>query len=240
MGEVQAPWSNAVAALHAGLAAVAALKHRSQTGEGQFIEVAQLEATASMLGEAILGYQMTGEPPLPHGNRDEEFAPHNNYRCAEEDQWVAIAVGTEEEWLSFCQALGNPQWTRSAMFAQRADRLRHEKELDEAVSGWTSTRSSYEITELLQAHKVAAMPVMNIADQFSDSHLSERQFYVDIDHPHVGSEWIYGMPWRLSETPGQIRTSAPLLGQHNDYILGQVLGLPAESLAALESQGVVY
>lgn len=84
------------------------------------------------------------------------------------------------------------------------------------------------------------MPVMNIADQFSDPHLSERKFYVDIDHPHVGAEWISGMPWQLSDTPGQIRTPAPLLGQHNDYILGELLGLSAESLAALESQGVVY
>lgn len=240
VGELQAPWSDAVAAVHAGLAAVAALRHRSRTGEGQFIEVAQLEATTSMLGEAILGYQMTGVTPLPQGNRDEEFAPHGNYRCAGEDQWVAIAVGAEEEWLSFCQALGKPDWTRSPKFTGRADRMRHQAELDQAISGWTSTRSAQEITELLQARGVAAMPVMNIADQFSDPHLSDRQFYVDIDHPHVGSEWIYGMPWRLSDTPGQIRSSAPLLGQHNDYILGQVLGLAAETLADLESQGVIY
>ncbi|MFB3098217.1 MAG: CaiB/BaiF CoA transferase family protein [Dehalococcoidia bacterium] len=240
VGELQAPWSDAVASLHAGLAAVAALKHRNRTGEGQFIEVAQLEATTSMLGEAILGYQMTGETPSPQGNRDEEFAPHSNYRCAGEDQWVAIAVGSEEEWQSFCQALDNPEWTRSPKFAHRADRLRHQEELDEEVSGWTSTRAAQEITALLQAHGVAAMPVMNIADQFSDPHLSERQFYVDIDHPHVGAEWISGMPWQLSDTPGQIRTPAPLLGQHNDYILGELLGLSAESLAALESQGVVY
>lgn len=240
VGELQAPWSDTVASIHAGLAAVAALKHRSRTGQGQFIEVAQLEATTSMLGEAILGYQMTGETPLPQGNRDEEFAPHSNYRCAGDDQWVAIAVGSEEEWLSFCQALGNPEWARSTKFTHRADRLRHQEELDEKVSGWTGTRPALEITELLQAHGVAAMPVMNIADQFSDPHLSERQFYVDIDHPHVGAEWISGMPWRLSDTPGQIRSPAPLLGQHNDYVLGQVLGLSAESLAALESQGVVY
>ena len=240
VGELQAPWSDAVASIHAGLAAVAALRHRNRTGEGQFIEVAQLEATTSMLGEAILGYQMNGETPLPQGNRDEEFAPHNNYRCAGEDQWVAIAVGAEEEWLAFCQALGNPEWARSPKFTRRADRLRHLEELDQEVSGWASTRPALEITELLQAHGVAAMPVMNIADQFSDPHLSERQFYVDIDHPHVGAEWIYGMPWRLSDTPGQIRTSAPLLGQHNGYVLGQVLGLSAASLAALETQGVVY
>ena len=115
-----------------------------------------------------------------------------------------------------------------------------ERSWNECVSEWTSPLPAPEITELLQAHGVAAMPVMNIADQFADPHLSERQFYVDIDHPHVGAELIYGMPWRLSDTPGQIRTSAPLLGQHNDYILGQVLGLSAENLAALESQGVVY
>ena len=240
VGELQAPWSDAVAAIHAGLAAVAALRHRNRTGQGQFIEVAQLEATTGMLGEGLLDYQMNGQIARPQGNYDAGFAPHNNYPTADQDKWVAIAVSTEEEWRSFCRVLGHPDWTRDPRFADLAGRLEHIRDLDEHVASWTRQRSAQEITELLQAQKVAAMPVMNIEDQFADPHLQERQFYVDIEHPHVGAEWLYGMPWLLSDTPGGVRAPAPLLGQHNDFLLRQLLGLSSEDLRRMEAEGVIY
>jgi benzylsuccinate CoA-transferase BbsF subunit len=240
VGELQAPWSDVVAALHAALAAVAALRHRNLTGKGQFIEVAQLEATTSMLGEAILGYQMTGRAAQPQGNYDPDFAPHNNYPCAGEDKWVSIAVRTEEEWRAFCRALSNPQWTRHPRFADKSSRLQHVQELDRQVRSWTEQHSAQEITELLQQHGVAAMPVMNIEDQFADPHLQERQAYVDIEHPQVGVEWLYGMSWLLSGTPGRVRAPAPQLGQHNEYVLRHLLGLPAPELERLQAAQVVY
>ena len=240
VGELQAPWSDVVAALHAALATVAALRHRNLTGEGQFIEVAQLEATTSMLGEAFLGYQMTGRVPRPQGNYDPDFAPHNNYPCAGEDKWVSIAVRTEEEWRAFCRALGNPQWTRDPRFADKSSRLKHIRQLDQHIRSWTEQYSAQEITRLLQQHGVAAMPVMNIEDQFADPHLQERQAYVETEHPHVGVEWLYGMSWLLSGTPGSVRAPAPLLGQHNEYVFRQLLGLPAQELERLQAAQVVY
>jgi benzylsuccinate CoA-transferase BbsF subunit len=240
VGELQAPWSDVVAALHAALAAVAAMRHRNLTGEGQFIEVAQLEATTSMLGEAVLGYQMTGQAARPRGNYDPDFAPHNNYPCAGQDKWVSIAVRIEEEWRAFCRALDNPEWTRDPRFADKASRLQHIEELDQYIRFWTEQHPAQEITELLQRHGVAAMPVMNIEDQFADPHLQERQAYVDVEHPHVGVEWLYGMSWLLSGTPGSVRAPAPLLGQHNEYVFRQLLGLPARDLERLQASQVVY
>jgi benzylsuccinate CoA-transferase BbsF subunit len=240
VGELQAPWSDVVAALHAALAAVAALRHRNLTGEGQFIEVAQLEATTSMLGEAVLGYQMSGQAAQPRGNYDPDFAPHNNYPCAGQDKWVSIAVRTEEEWRAFCRALDNPEWTRDPRFADKASRLQHIEELDQYIRSRTEQHPAQEITELLQRHGVAAMPVMNIEDQFADPHLQERQAYVDVEHPHVGVEWLYGMSWLLSGTPGSVRAPAPLLGQHNEYVFRQLLGLPARELERLQASQVVY
>ena len=201
VGELQAPWSDVVAALHAALATVAALRHRNHTGQGQFIEVAQLEATASLLGEAFLDCQMSGAPPQPQGNYHPAFAPHNNYPCAEADRWVAIAVGSGAEWQSFCAALGQPEWCADARFADHQSRLQHLAELDAHVAAWTGQYTAQEITDQLQAYGVAAMPVMNIEDQFLDPHLQERQAYLDVEHPHVGAEWLYGMPWLLGETP---------------------------------------
>jgi benzylsuccinate CoA-transferase BbsF subunit len=240
VGQLQAPWSDAVAALHAALGTVAALRHRNLTGEGQSIEVAQLEATTSMLGEPLLDYQMTGTVAGPQGNFDPEFAPHNNYPCAEEDTWVAIAVRGEKEWEGFCRALDNPGWTRDACFEDRHGRVGHCRDLDRHVAEWTRQRTAQEITGLLQQHGVAAMPVMSIEGQFMDPHLQERQAFAEVEHPHVGAEWVYGMPWLLSDTPGSVRTSAPLLGQHNEYIFLELLGMPAGELECLQAAEVVY
>ena len=108
VGEMQSAWSDAIAALHAALAAVTALRHRNLTGEGQYVEVSQIEATTAMLGEPLLDYEMNQRVGGPQGNQDPEFAPHNNYPCLGDDRWVAIAVKSEEEWLAFCNALGQP------------------------------------------------------------------------------------------------------------------------------------
>ena len=240
VGELQAPWSDVVAAMHAALAAVAALRHRNRTGQGQFIEVAQLEATTSMLGEGILEYQMTGRVLGPQGNYDPDFAPHNNYPCAGDDQWVSIAVRTEEEWQSLCRALGNTDWSSDPRFTNKRSRLFNSRELDRLVGNWTRRHSREEITRLLQQHGVAAMPVMNIEDQFTDSHWQAREAYVDIEHPHAGTEWLYGMPWLLSDTPGSVRTPAPLLGQHNEYVFCQLLGMSVKELERLQAAQVVY
>ena len=240
VGELQSPWSDSVSSVQAALAVVAALWHRSRTGEGQSIEVAQLEATTSMLGEALLDYQMTGSVAQPKGNYDSEFAPHNNYPCDGDDKWVAIAVRTEEEWRGFCQALGSPDWAIDGRFKDRYSRLQHHADLDRHVGEWTRGRSPVEITEILQGYGVAAMPVMNIEDQFMDPHLRERQAFAEVEHPHLGAEWLYGMPWLLSDTPGSIRTAAPLVGQHNEYVLGHLLGLPAEEMERLQAEQVIY
>lgn len=244
VGELQAPWSDVMAAIHAALAAVAALRHRNLTGQGQSIEVAQLEATTSMLGEAFLEYQMTGAAPGPKGNYDADYAPHNNYPCRNSetgaDRWVAIAVGGDAEWQAFCAALGNPAWTTDPRFADLEGRLAHVQALDAHVSDWTRQRTAEEIRDLLQSRGVAAMPVMNIEDQFLDPHLQERQAYLEVEHPHVGVEWLYGMPWLLGDTPGGIRAPAPLLGQHNDYVFKELLGRPSEEMARLVEQQAIY
>lgn len=240
VGELQSPWSDAVASIHAGLATLAALRHRNRTGMGQKVEVAQLEATASMLGEAFLDNQMNGMERTPQGNYDADFAPHNNYPCAGDDKWVAIAVKTGEEWRGFCRALGDPAWTQERGFADRAARLNNTADLDRHVSQWTSGLSAQEITGKLQEHGVAAMPVMNIEDQFLDPHLQQREAYAQVDHPQIGTEWVYGMPWLLSETPGSVRTPAPLLGQHNEYVFHDLLGVTLDELERLRERQVIY
>ncbi len=240
VGELQAAWSDTVAALYTALSIAAALRYRNRTGCGQYVEAAHLEGTASMLGVPMLQYQMTGAIPTPPGNDDPDFAPHNNYPCVEEDTWVAISVGADAEWDALVDVVGDKTLAHSPDFADHSARWNNRRALDKAISAWTRTRSAPEITELLQARGVAAMPVMNIADQFADPHLNARETYVEVEHPRVGAEMVYGVPWRFSDTPGGVHNPAPLLGQHNDYVLGQVLGIDESRLDRLAAEQVVY
>ncbi len=245
VGELQAAWSDTVAALCAALGVVAALRHRNRTGEGQYVEAAHLEGTAALLGVPMLEYQMTGAIPVPPGNDDRDFAPHNNYPCAGEDAWVAIAACTDKEWKALADTIdsegtADSSLTTDARFADKTSRWINRRGLDEVIAAWTRGMSPQQITETLQAAGVAAMPVMNIADQFADPHLNARETYVEIDHPHAGAEMVYGVPWRFSDTPGSVGAPAPLLGQHNDYILKDLLGMDRTRFDALIAEQVVY
>ena len=240
VGELQAAWSDTVAAMCAALGVVAALRHRNRTGCGQYVEAAHLEGSAALLGVPMLQYQMTGNVTTPLGNDDPDFAPHNNYPCAGEDAWVSIAVGTDTEWRALTDVLGDGGLTRDARFCDSASRWRNRRVLDGIVAEWTRARTPEEATSLLQSAGVAAMPVMNIADQFADPHLNARETYVEIDHPHVGAEMLYGVPWLFSGTPGSVRAPAPLLGQHNEYVLTELLGMDDAKVRRLSDEQVVY
>jgi crotonobetainyl-CoA:carnitine CoA-transferase CaiB-like acyl-CoA transferase len=239
VGTLQVAFCDAVGALHAVVAILAALRHRQATGEGQAIEVAQWEAAVSMLGEGLLDYVMNGRVLGPIGNAHPSMVPHNNYRCAGEDAWVAIAVRSEEEWQAFCRATDHPEWADDSRFADAYRRRQHCADLEVLITDWTSQRTPYEAMEKLQAAGVAAMPVMSLEDQFRDPHLRAREIHLESEHPKVGLEFLHGIPWRLSDTPGRIRRPAPLLGEHNQYVFGELLGLPEPEIQRLMEVGAI-
>jgi benzylsuccinate CoA-transferase BbsF subunit len=240
VGTLQVAFCDAVGALHAVVAILAALRHRQATGDGQAIEIAQWEAAVSMLGEGLLDYVMNGRVLTPVGNAHPTMVPHDNYRCAGDDAWVAIAVRSEDEWRAFCQATGHPQWVDDPRFADAYRRRQHRDELDRLIAVWTGQRTPYEAMEILQAAGVAAMPVMNLEDQFCDPHLRAREIHLESEHPKVGLEFLHGIPWRLSQTPGRISRPAPLLGEHNPYVFGELLGLPEAEIQRLTEAGAIY
>ena len=237
-GQTQGAWCDVVASLTALVAVLAAIRHRNQTGEGQYIEIAQMEAAAAPLGEGIMDVVMNGRVPESQGMEHAVMAPHGNYPCAGEDKWVSIAIPHERQWDAFCKAIGNPSWMASPEFADAYSRSVHKEALDGHIAEWSRGHTAEEATELLQAAGVAAMSVMNIEDQFTDPNLREREAYVEIEHPKVGAEWIPGMPWLLSDTPGRIERHAPLMGEHNLQVFQELLGMDAEQYQALEAEGV--
>ena len=222
------------------IAALAALHHRLHTGEGQYIDLSMWEAVGTMMGEATMDYVMNGRVAEARGNRHSVMAPHGIYPCRGDDDWVSIAVGTQEEWNALRAALGDPLWAGEERYADSYRRRRHREELDRHIAGWTSTRDAYEITQVLQAAGVAAMPCLDQRGRYFDPHLRARECYVDVDHPVLGTEPLYGIPYKLSETPGRIRRHAPLMGEDNHYVFGELLGLSLEERNSLIEEKVLY
>jgi len=218
------------------------LRHRNLTGEGQFVDMAQSEASTCLIGESIMEYSMNGRVMGFQGNRSQWMAPHNLYPCRGEDRWVSIAVKTDREWESFCQAIGNPSWTKDEKFADNYARRRNRKELDRLVSEWTRNQTPYEVMDILQKAGVAAMPSLDDEERcFTDPHHKARESIVDVKTPDIDQPVpIYNVPWKLSETPGKVRHCAPMLGEHNDYVYGDILGLSKEEISSLTKEKVIY
>jgi benzylsuccinate CoA-transferase BbsF subunit len=238
--QVMSAYGDASSSIHGAFAVLAALWHREVTGEGQHIELSESEGVTSLMGEAIMEYTMNGRSMSLQGNYHPAMSPHGTYPCKGKDRWISIAIETDEEWQRFCMAIGRAEWVNDARFADRYGRLVNRRELDGLVQSVTINYEPYELTEILQNVKVAAIPAMNIEDQYSDPHYRERKTYVEIQHPLIGMEILPGVPFRMSKTPGDIHRPAPSLGEHSQYVLSELLHLSPDTIKELVSQQIVY
>jgi crotonobetainyl-CoA:carnitine CoA-transferase CaiB-like acyl-CoA transferase len=226
--------------INAAVAICAALAARKRTGKGQCIDVSMWEAMTALVPEGWMEYAMNGTEVLRDGNHDVWMAPHNCFRCQGEDEWAAIACGSDEEWRALCQAIGQPQLATDSRFHTAKDRKANEGKLEEVVTAWTVQRDKWEVTRMLQAVGVAAFPSMNSKDLTEDSHLNERGFFAKLLHPEVGEKIHTGIPWILTNAPNGVRSPAPLLGQHTDEVMREVLGYADQDIARLKEEKILY
>ena len=219
---------------------ISALRRRQRTGQGGYVEVSMAEVVAGAIPEAFLDYAMNGRHAQRMGNHDLNMSPHNVYPCRGHDQWIAIAVADEREWEALCRAIGDPGLARDRRFDTLANRKHNEEEIDQLVAAWTRLHSPKEATCLLQDSGIAAGPVMNVFDLMEDPHLKERGFVVEMDHPEVGQRTVAGLPAKFSAMPSLDYSPAPLLGQHNQRILGQLLGVGQRRLERLVEDKAIF
>jgi crotonobetainyl-CoA:carnitine CoA-transferase CaiB-like acyl-CoA transferase len=223
-------YADHIGGLFGCLALLGALEYRKKTGEGQYLDLSQVEAMASLLGEAILDYQLEGEVAVG----STEAAPHGVYRCQGEDRWCALAVFTDEEWEGFKRALGNPAWAEDKNLATLAGRLKNKAKLERLIEDWTKKHTAEEVMALLQREGVAAGVVRDARDLARDPQLKERGFFVEL-----GKTISDAVPVRLSATPAGYRRAAPTLGQDNGYAYKELLGMSEGELARLRQEGII-
>ncbi|MGE0679384.1 MAG: CaiB/BaiF CoA transferase family protein [Candidatus Binatia bacterium] len=234
-------WPDFMIGVVMAYAVMSALHYRRRTGKGQYIDLAMAEVVMSMLPEGFADHNMNGRDRSKRGNRDDIMVPHNVYRCAGDDQWAAIAVNNEAEWQALCKTLGHTEWLSDSRFKDQPSRKSNEATLDALLETWTLQRSPIDIMHILQAAGVAATPVYNTEGLCNDPQFQHRRYTVPIDHPVTGAIPAAGIPGLYSALPKETLqyTSAPRLGEHNDELLGGLLGLSSADIARLKEERVV-
>jgi crotonobetainyl-CoA:carnitine CoA-transferase CaiB-like acyl-CoA transferase len=217
----------------------AALLYRQRTGQGLFLDLAQAEVAAYLLGVSFLEVAVNGREPQPTGNDWADAAPHNCYPCAGEDRWCAIAVETDAQWAALCGVLGRPALADDPRYATLAARRARLAEVDALVAAWTRERDPYAVMNGLQGAGVPCGVVQRPEELFVDPQLRARGAIVEAEHPRLGRLPLAAVPLVLSgEGLAPVR-NAPALGEHNAYVFCDVLGYAPEQLAAWQAAGVV-
>jgi benzylsuccinate CoA-transferase BbsF subunit len=231
-------YTDYISPLLATSALIAALSHRRRTKEGQHIDISQVECGLQLLAPAILHYTANGRVWKRMGNRSLSACPHGVFRCKGEDKWCAIAVRDDEEWDCLKQALGNPPWASYGKFATFSKRKENEGMLENLLEEYTRERTDREVMDLLQSHGVPAGVVLDSKGLFEDPQLRYREFYKELDHPKAGRHYVLKEPFILSDTPSDLHRAAPCLGQDNEFVCKEIIGLSDEEFDQLLRDGV--
>jgi benzylsuccinate CoA-transferase BbsF subunit len=232
------------------LSVISALERRRRTGKGTLIECVLNDAGVVTAGPAVLNYQSNDVLPARIENRDPYAAPHGTYPCRGYDRWCTIAVFSEREWHSFCDVIGNPAWTKRPEFETVDNRLRNVDELDRLVAEWTINYTPDEVMTRMQRAGVPSGIVAQGQDLSQSEHLKSRGYYKYVDYivpdwEKPGPEWAtagpeicISEPIHFSETPCRFG-SMPRIGQDNEYVCGELLGMSRDEIDRLTQEGVL-
>jgi benzylsuccinate CoA-transferase BbsF subunit len=232
--------SDTLAGVTAMFPVLAALNYRRRSGRGQHIDCSAVESLTICMSDILMDYSMNKRVRCRDGNRHDFMAPHNCYRCKGKDKWVSIVISTEDEWRAFCNAIGNPEWTKDESFKDGPTRWENQGELDQLIEEWTRNHTNYEVMGILQKAGVAAIASFTNEDMVKDAHCKERGIFVEVNQPHMEKQTQMGLPWKLTIAPKVSIRPAPLLGEHNDYVFGKLLGMSKEEIEKLEKEEVIF
>jgi crotonobetainyl-CoA:carnitine CoA-transferase CaiB-like acyl-CoA transferase len=234
-------YADSIAGLYGTLAVLMALEHRDNTGQGQHIDLSEYEAICTMNGPAFLALSAKRGEIFPAGNRSDSMpaAPYGCYKCAGSDRWCVIAVFNDAEWQGLCRVMGDPLWSRGERFSTISGRKAETEKLDKLIEKWTSEYTPEEAVDLLQKAGVPAGIVHNAADLAEDAQLLARDFFVHLDHPVLGDTISDRTPIKFRRASTGPWKAAPMLGEDNQYVYRELVGLTEKELSSYVKRGII-
>jgi formyl-CoA transferase len=229
---------DSLAATHACLGALAALNHRHETGRGQVVDCAIYEAVLTMMESLVSEFDQTGYIRERSGAILPRIAPSNVYPSLD-GHFLLIAANQNTVFARFCEAIGRPDLMRDARFATHEARGENQAALDALIADWTRTRTRDAVLAIMVQAGVPAGQIYRAPDMFEDPHFQAREAIVSVDHPRLGPLRMQNVAPKLSVTPGGVHSPGPELGEHNEVIYRDLLGMDGERLERLRSEGVI-
>jgi crotonobetainyl-CoA:carnitine CoA-transferase CaiB-like acyl-CoA transferase len=225
--------------VHGLTALLAAFRRARATGVGCYIDLSQIEALLGVLRPYLLDAQVKGIQPPVTGNAHPEMAPHGIYPAKGQDAWLTIAVADDAQWHALCTLARETSWSTDARFASTASRLAHRATLDAGIAQWTATQTREALVAQLRAAGIASSPVLSVEELWRDPHFAARDIKRRVNIPVYGEEELFRAPWRFSDFTPTIERCGPAQGEHNDFVFGELLGLPPTEIAELKTAGVI-
>lgn len=229
--------TDVMSGMYAAVALLAALAHRQQSGEGQYIDIALLDVQVACLANQAMNYLVSGIPPRRLGNAHPNIVPYQTFPT--DDGEMIVAVGNDGQFAKLCAVAGHPEWAADPRFARNEERVRHRSELIPLLCAATVTRSTASWVDALEAAGVPCGPINDLAAVFADPQVRHRKMSMTLPHPAAGAVPSVASPLRLSATPVEYRQAPPLLGQHTEEVLGERLGMTREEIERLRADAVL-
>ncbi|HSB77683.1 MAG TPA: CaiB/BaiF CoA-transferase family protein [Candidatus Methylomirabilis sp.] len=227
-----------ISGLQATIGILAALQYRQRSGRGQYVDIAMVDGLFSVLENAVARYVNTGEVPGPLGGAHPSITPFQGFQ-GKDGQWVIAAVGNDKLWALYCELLDRLDLIDHPMYRTNPLRCDNRKALIPILEKEMVKKTAQEWCDLFEKQGIPYSPINNLQQICQDPHIAHRKMLVEIEQPVVGKMQICASPLKLSETPGEVYAPAPMLGQHSEEVLRDVLGIPPETIAQLKAEGVI-
>jgi crotonobetainyl-CoA:carnitine CoA-transferase CaiB-like acyl-CoA transferase len=226
-----------IAGFHGAMGALLALVHRERTGQGQHVDVASLDALFASLGTRPSAFAMLDDHPRRNGSRDLLTGPANVFSAR--DGFMYIHAGTDPLFPRLCRVMGREDLALDERFASVPGRLENIDELEQAVAEWTSARTCAEITDALGDTGIPFGKIATVDEVVESPQIAAREMMLDVEHPTLGTLRIPGIPIKMGATPGSVRKAPPTVGEDNEVVYGDLLGLSSDDIAKLREAGVI-
>ena len=230
LGDSLAVWQGALAAL-------AALHYRNRTGKGQHVDISQVDTILYLSESGILLSSQLNQSWERIGSGHPLGAPYNAYPCKDDHVFIGIVV--DAHWKKFCQVAGREELIDDPHTRTTTDRAGHRELVDEAVSDWVHDKTVAEVVSTLAEAELVVAPIYSFPQIIQDEHIREREMIAEVEHPKAGKIDVYGVASKFSLTPAKVRSAAPMMGEHNQDIYSDRLGLSVGEMEQLRKEGII-